>query len=181
MGTCPREQHRVDFETTCEIKRGRRKSIFTYFRRKTNFKNSCSSTRKPKSQPPPENRSSTYFQTPSSSVSEKLHGIGNYKSQNQETNITGRSICYSLLKYPLKHHIVDLVDIPKINDIFSNTFLSRISKNFTELETTHHKTRKQISPAEAYVTRYSNILTELEKLQATDLVHIPTDILREIQ
>jgi len=102
MGTCPREQHRVDFETTCEIKRGRRKSIFTYFRRKTNFKNSCSSTRKPKSQPPPENRSSTYFQTPSSSVSEKLHGIGNYKSQNQETNITGRSICYSVLKYPLK-------------------------------------------------------------------------------
>jgi hypothetical protein len=30
----------------------------------------------------------------------KLQGIGNYISQNQKTNITGRSICYSVLKYP---------------------------------------------------------------------------------
>jgi hypothetical protein len=56
----------------------------------------------------------------------------------------------------------------------SNTFLVRIPKNFKELETTHHKTSKQISPAEAYVTRCSNIITEQEKLQTTDLVHIPT-------
>jgi hypothetical protein len=79
-----------------------------------------------------------------------------------------------------KLQIADLVDMPNINDIFKH-HLVRIPKNFKELETTHHKTRKQISPAEAYVTHCSNILTELEKLQTTDLVHIPTDLLGVIQ
>jgi hypothetical protein len=35
------------------------------------------------------------------SYTKKLQGIGNYTSQNKQTNITGRSICYSVLKY---HH-----------------------------------------------------------------------------
>jgi hypothetical protein len=70
--------------------------------------------------------------------------------------------------------------MPNINDIFKHlprpyTIKLQGIENYTS------QNQKEISTAEAYVTRCSNILTELEKIQATDLVHIPTDLLREIQ